>query len=416
MLTRIAGEYLLLDGFVSSNNFRCRLGHRLKRHLLFCQLLRSFAVKIVESMKEALGQTRAKLVCTILEGSWRSEPNPPLCISQSQLDEVTPLLYGSGAAALGWRRLRHTELQDRPSAVLLQQAYRLQSLQSAIHEENIQTVFRLLRESSIEPILVKGWAAAGLYPERALRPYGDIDLCCRAADQQIAKAVLAGPAASGCWADLHSGFSELKDRNFEQLFERSRTLPLGDSSVRVLSAEDHLALLAIHLLKHGAWRPLWLCDIAAAVEALPRGFNWEVCLGSTKRHATWIGCVIGLANRLLGAQLDQVPLAVRNQTLPKWLVTNVLKEWESPFAGNQPPMRHPLPMMDHVRHPMGIWQALQDRWPNPIIATISVNGSLNGVPRFPYQLANCISRIASFLAHLPRELRRSSPATSDQTH
>jgi len=114
-----------------------------------------------------------------------------LDISEQELDQVTPLLYGSGAAALGWWRVRQTDLRATSSAQLLREGYRLQSLQGAIHEENIKNVLQLLRESSIESILVKGWAAASLYPERALRPYGDIDLCVRASSYSAAAAVLA---------------------------------------------------------------------------------------------------------------------------------------------------------------------------------------------------------------------------------
>ena len=356
-------------------------------------------------MNETPRRRRATLVCSILEGSWRQRPTPPPGISESQLDEVTPLLYGSGAAALGWRQISQTELRSRPSAVLLQQAYRLQVLQSAIHEEKIKTVFRLLLASSIEPMLVKGWAAASLYPERALRPYGDIDLCVRPADYERAAAVLTGPDATGCWVDLHNGFSELKDRTVAQLFERSRLVPLDNEQVRVLSGEDHLALLAIHFLKHGAWRPLWLCDIAAAIERLPVDFDWDTCLGHDKKRASWIACGIGLTQRLLGSRLDDPPSSIKNQKLPDWLIQNILKQWENPFAINQPPVSHPLPMRDHIRHPRGFWKALRDRWPNPIIATISVNGKLNSAPRLPYQLGNCVSRIARFLTHLPRELR-----------
>src|SRR4029077_10391846 len=105
---------------------------------------------------------------------------------------------------------RETELKATSSAQVLHQAYRLQTLQSAIHEEKIKTVFRLLRESSIDPILVKGWAAANLYPDRALRPYGDIDLCVRPSDYKTAANLLTGPEATGCWVDLHRGFSEIK--------------------------------------------------------------------------------------------------------------------------------------------------------------------------------------------------------------
>jgi hypothetical protein len=356
-------------------------------------------------MKEILAETRGSLLCTVLAGSWRHTLKSPLKISEKQLDEIAPLLYGSGAAALGWWQVRQTELKTTSSAEVLHQAYRLQVLQSAIHEEQIKTVFRLLRESSIEPILVKGWAAAGLYPERPLRPYGDIDLCVRPTDYKTAAAILAGPEATGCWVDLHNGFSELKDRTVDQLFERSRLVALDSGHVRVLSGEDHLGLLAIHFLKHGAWRPLWLCDIGAAIESLPASFNWDTCLGRDTRRAGWIACGIGLAQRLLEAKLHDPPLSVRNQKLPDWLIHNILKQWEKPFAISQPPMSHPLPMMNHVRHPGGFWKALRARWPNPIIATISVNGKLNRVPRLPYQLGNCVSRLVRFLTHLPKELR-----------
>ena len=356
-------------------------------------------------MKQILAEARGTLLCAILARSWRPSLTSSLNISEPQLDEITPLLYGSGGAALGWWQVRQTELNTTSSAEVLHQAYRLHVLQSAIHEEKITRIFHLLRESSVEPILVKGWAAASLYPERALRPYGDIDLCVRLSDYKTASAVLAGPAASGCWVDLHNGFSELKDRTIDELFERSRLVTLDDTHVRVLSSEDHLALLAIHLLKHGAWRPLWLCDIGAAIESLPTSFDWDICLGRDKRRAGWIACAVELAHRLLGARLPDLPLSVRNQKLPAWLIRNILKQWENPFAINQPPMSHPVPMMNHIHHPGGFWKALSDRWPNPIIATISINGKFNRTPRLPYQLGNCVSRLGRFLMHFPRESR-----------
>ncbi len=352
-------------------------------------------------MTNSLDEPRGLTVTAILAGCWRSPPLDHLEISELELDEVTPLLYGSGAGALGWWRVRHTELKATSSAQVLHQAYRLQTLQSAIHEGKIKTVFRLLRASSIEPILVKGWAAASLYPERALRPYGDIDLCVRPSDYKTAAALLAGPEATGCWVDLHNAFSELKERTFDQLFERSRLVGLDNNYVRVLSAEDHLALLAVHLLKHGAWRPLWLCDIGAAVESLPPNFSWDVCLGRKKRRADWIVSAIGLANRLLGARIDHLPIAGEAKQLPKWLVAAVLKQWQNPYAIDQPPMRHPAPMANYLRHPSGLLNGLRQRWPDPILATISVNGKLNNMPRLPYQIVNCISRVARLIVRLP---------------
>lgn len=336
---------------------------------------------------------KGSLVAEVLAGAWRTSTFPTLEISEQQLDEVTPLLYGSGAAALGWRRLSKTELKDSPSAEVLHQAYRLLSLQSEIHEQKIEKVFRLLREASVDAVLGKGWAAAGLYPDRPLRPYGDIDICIRPEHYQAAQKVLDSPELNDCQIDVHRHFSELDERRVDDIFDRSQVEPLGAEMIRKLGPEDHLALLAIHLLKHGAWRPLWLCDIGAAVESLPPSFDWEICLGRNKTRAGWIVASIGLAHRLLRADIDDLPREAQPGELPAWLVENVLKQWNNPFAINQPPMRHPIPMAAQWKSPRGLFNALRERWPDPILATVSVNGSFNRIPRFPYQMANWMSRM-----------------------
>ncbi len=118
--------------------------------------------------KEAL--RKGNLVAEVLAGSWRNSGIPNLRMTEIELDAVTPLLYDSGTAALGWHRLKQTPLRTSASAEVLHQAYRLQSLQSEIHEQKIEKVFRLFREARIEGVLAKGWAAAGLYGDRTLRP------------------------------------------------------------------------------------------------------------------------------------------------------------------------------------------------------------------------------------------------------
>ncbi len=50
---------------------------------------------------------------------------------------------------------------------------------------------------------------------------------------------------------------------------RSQLVNLDGVDVRVPGLEDHLGILCLHLLHHGAFRPLWLCDIAAALETRP---------------------------------------------------------------------------------------------------------------------------------------------------
>ncbi len=348
-------------------------------------------------MKEGSAETRGGLVSAILAGSWRKSNFPSLNISESQLDEVTPLLYDSGAAGLGWWQIRETNLRNTPSGELLHQAFRLLTLQAGIHQTKIQRIFRLMRAEGVEPILLKGWAIARLYPQPALRPYGDIDLLVSPRDFRAAKRVIESESARGCWVDLHAEISELAHVASADLFSRSELVTCGDEQVRVLSAEDHFALLAIHLLKHGAWRPTWLCDLGLLLESMPSDFDWNLCLSQNKRRANWILSAIGLAHELVGAEIDNEEIASRARAIPAWLARRVLKEWETPFAIDQPPMSHRAPMRSYFRHPRGLLSDLAHRWPNPILATVSVNGKFNRLPRFPYQLGNCFLRAGQLI-------------------
>lgn len=346
----------------------------------------------------------ASLIARTLAGSWRSEVTA--CdLSEAELDQVTPLLMGSGAAALGWRRVRDSSLRDSPSGELLHQAYRLQSLQSEMQEQKVAKVFRLLRERSIKAILAKGWVAAGLYPDRTFRPFGDIDICVSPRDYKIVAEIFGSDEGNDCWVDLHRKYSEIGDRSFEELLSRARVEKAGSEDVLVLCQEDHLALLSIHFLKHGAWRPLWLCDVAVAVENAPAAFDWKLCFGKDGTRASWIRAAIALAERLLGANTTKVPANGAPAHLPDWLLESVLKQWCKPYALFQAPMSHPVPMSALMRRPADLLEGLRLRWPNPIIATISVNGRLNNLPRFPYQLANCLARVTRFLISGSEELQ-----------
>ena len=344
---------------------------------------------------------KGELVARALSGSWRQQP-PPLGVTLGELDEVTPLLYGSGAAGLGWQVVKSSNVES-PSSEILHQAYRLLSLQAALNEQKIARVFRLLREASVEAVVAKGWAAARSYPEAALRPYGDIDLL--VSDYDRARDVLKAPELNDCSVDLHQRFTELEDRTTDDLFSRSILLTLDGEPVRVLGAEDQLALIAIHLLKHGAWRPLWLCDVAAAIEHRSPHFAWDICLGRNGKKAGWITAAIGLANRLLDADIDSVPVVSQAKRIPAWLSDNVLKQWATPYPVNQPPMSYSAPLAAYLRQPSGMIRALRERWPNPILATVSVNGEFNDLPRLPYQVGNCALRAGQFLSQLPQRLR-----------
>lgn len=336
-------------------------------------------------MSSRNGLQKGPLVAAVLAGSWRSSNYPALGIDEAALEYVTPLLCRSGAAALAWRRIKHTPLASSPGAQTLRQTYRHQSLRSSMHEQQVETAFRLFREAGVDALLVKGWAAAILYEQADLRPAGDIDVCVR--PEQLDRAVAALSDAD-LFTDLHTNLSEIGERNLDVLFARSKTVPLGNEQVRTLSPEDHLALLCIHFLKHGGWRPLWLCDIAAAVESLPLDFDWNICLGAHEQRSRWIACTFGLAERLLQADISRVPLTQDQMRVPEWITQTVLYHWARLFPGDTLPMRTAPLMSTTLRQRREILKGIVNRWPDPITATFNLQGDVNNFPRFPYQLAD----------------------------
>lgn len=340
-----------------------------------------------------------RLIAKVLAGSWRAK-SPPLDISAEELAQVAPLLLESGAASLGWRQVRNTPLSTSTAASELQQAYRLHTLQAGIHERNIKGVITLYQNAGIDPVLVKGWAVARLYPERGLRPYGDIDLCFRPDQFEQAEALLQTGEGQQYNVDLHKGFTKLDGVAHEELLARSEVVALGDVRVRILGPEDHFRILCVHLLRHSAWRPLWLCDIAATLESRAASFDWDRCLGRNPRQADWVACTVGLAHQLLGAKVDDTPVAERAENLPRWLVPSVLKNWDRPDPHLYPPLSYVPPMVTYFRRPAGMLKALRKRWPDPIEASIRMKAPFNEMPRLPFQLGNCFSRVTGFFATL----------------
>jgi hypothetical protein len=343
-------------------------------------------------------------VADAIAGAWRTETTPA-DLSPRQLATVAPLLISSGAAALASRKLNNSQLSNLPAARDLKEASRLQLLHSAVHERDLQRAFKLLDENGVDAILIKGWAASRLYPEPGMRPPGDIDLFVRSAHRAEAERALA---STGLWVDLHGGNGEEFGLEFDEVFERSELIHLDGAKVRVPSREDHLRIVCLHMLRHGAWRPLWLCDVAAAVENSAEEIEWARVLGFERRSAEWVLSAIELASELLGARVENVP--GKRTRVPRWLVAAVVRQWATPFAIQQAPQKYQAPMRKYLRDPRGFFRDLAKRWPDPITATIRTRGPFNQLPRWPFQVGDFIIRGASFVFHLPDDRPNGSSA------
>ena len=264
---------------------------------------------------------------------------------------------------------------------------------------------RALATAGIEALIVKGWTAARLYAEPGLRPYGDIDVCVAPEQHSAAQAALAEPAPP-VNVDLHRGLAVnrrvLPDLpSFEEALERAERVRLEDVEVPILAPEDHVALLCVHLLSHGVWRPLWLCDVAAAVESLPDDFDWDRCLGRSRRLATWVGATLTLAEQLLGAKPNKAPPLLG--PTPGWLEPTVLKQWSSPRS-HYPGDLVGLPAGRYLR-PARALRVVRANWVNPIQAAMFPGASLTARPRLSFQLRFVAWKAVRLIRGFSRDVR-----------
>lgn len=260
----------------------------------------------------------------------------------------------------------------------------------------MEYIFSQLRTAGVEPILLKGLAASWLYPERALRPPGDIDLCVRPEQYETAMAAVWTPGRKGrALVDLkHDDSALLGAGSWDGLYARSRLVALNESNIRVLGHEDLLRFLCLHLLRHSGYRPLWLCDIAAALEAAPPSFDWDIALGEDSVKRNWVACVLDIARILLGAEREDMPEEVGATRAPNWLLAAVLRQWETPCTTEHLP-RELMAMT--LRRPSRALPALFSRWPDPIRAAIGLRLPLDESPRLPRQLKFYLLQSARFL-------------------
>jgi hypothetical protein len=347
-------------------------------------------------------------IASVLRGSWREVPEPPANLDQT-LPTVAGTLLETGCGALGWWRVRGSALASEPGAVPLREAFRLHALQAAVHAKNLELAIGHFNGAGLTPIVFKGWAMARLYARPGLRPYGDVDLLVDTAYEGRARTLLANlPAELRGFVDLDMRVLNrfLPDRRFAELAERSSTETVGSACFRVLAAEDHLRLVCLHQLDHGGWRPLWLCDVAALVESLPKGFSWELCLTGNPRLSEAVVALVSLAEELLGAQL---PPGTPRTPVPKWFRKAMLRAWAGGF---QAPPDSLLEL-----HHLG-WRrataAVRARWPDPVTSTLHLRAPLRGLPRLVLQVAECARRAVVFLRRWWSEGRSHSLSAADQ--
>ncbi|MEO8573990.1 MAG: nucleotidyltransferase family protein [Pyrinomonadaceae bacterium] len=264
--------------------------------------------------------------------------------------------------------------------------YRFYLLRKRIAEDLILAAFRGLRSHGIEPILIKGWAAARNYPASMPRFFGDNDLAVSEADYDAAKKLIsAGPDIAGI--DLHRELHHLDTLSWKTLIANSEVVRLDGENIRILCTEDHLRVLCVHWLTDGGERRERLWDIVYAVRNRPNDFDWSKCLdvvSETRRQ--WIITSIGLAHKYLGLELEGLPFADEARNLPAWLTRYLEKEWARNLE-----LR---PLHVQLNSPVNLLRQVMKRIPpNPIQATINCEGDFRSRTRVGYQIRDMFNRL-----------------------
>ena len=254
-------------------------------------------------------------------------------------------------------------------------------------EGMIASAFRGLRAHGIEPVLIKGLAAARNYPDCVPRFFGDIDLAVSREDHPRALELVADEKSGVGGVDLHRELRHLDSLDWATLLERSETIPVEGEPIRILSPEDHLRVLCVHWLTDGGEDKDRLWDIFYAVQNRPQSFDWGKCLdvvGPNRRG--WVIATIGLAHKYLGLEIDDLPFAQEARRLPTWLTRSIERSWSENIT-----LRPLHTALDDIR--TLLTQVRKRIPPNPIQATIDCEGAFDDGSRVGYQIRDVFIRL-----------------------
>ncbi len=261
--------------------------------------------------------------------------------------------------------------------------------------------FGYLRSHGIEPILIKGWAAARNYRGGNPRFYQDIDLAVSSDEFERATVLLCNGDGPSFDVDLHREVRHLDSKSWDSLLADSQLVELDGEAIRVPAEEDHLRILVVHWLTDGGERQERLWDIYHAVANRPPDFDWEKCFAEAgELRRDWVVVVIGLTHRYLGLKIDDLPFADEAADLPAWLTRSVEHEWRAGVRTK--------PLLSCLDSPSELWRQLGKRLPpNPIQATVDMEGDIRAERQFGYQLGSIGKRLIPSLGRVATRLRQS---------
>ncbi|MFA5339872.1 MAG: nucleotidyltransferase family protein [Candidatus Omnitrophota bacterium] len=224
-------------------------------------------------------------------------------------DELAKRAHEEGLSALLYYSIKNTGLSDSlpPEFVSgLARHYYNNASFNLFAQEKLNEVLAAFETAGIDAIVLKGLSLMDtVYPNIAVRPITDIDLLIEENDFPRAKDKLNGlgyACEEYCREDFYNGEiaidihssilnsvrvkSRHKTCNIDnaELWRDSGSITLSGRKVRVLSPEDQLISLCLHLFyHHGLKRLIWFVDICALLNAHENAFDWARFLDKCRR-------------------------------------------------------------------------------------------------------------------------------------
>ena len=245
-----------------------------------------------------------------------------------------------------------------PSSTLddLADAYTNVSLINKRLLDECEIVGQAFHRQGIEFIVLKGAdLLSRLYGMRGTRPLSDVDLLVHEQDLPaihrllietgFAQQIDGNPAycssQSTLSLDLVSQIWYLDEEGLAALWERARTRPLGQLTVKQLASDDLLLYLTAYAVVHrGHLSPSFFTDLRLLIEKEP--LHWPTLVEEASRHHLKIPLYHGLRQLALSSSTTRSPSAVIKQLAPSTMAEQTLE-----FLFRRLVTTQPLPELGH---------------------------------------------------------------------
>ena len=260
---------------------------------------------------------------------------------------------------------------------------KFQMLNYQLNLRNVAEIYEVFGRYNISPILIKGLAAAQIYPKPYQRVFSDIDLAVDPKQFDTAQKIIKDHKFN---IDLHRGLRHLDTLDWETLYQNSKLKDLGTTTIRVLRYEDHLRVLCVHWLNDGGADRTRLWDIYFALVQKGDDINWERFYGCVSpRRKKWLITVVLLVRDYFGLDLKNAPFESDELHLPEWVKREVEKDWK-----NDTRLK---PLQDVLQDRKELFRQIKKRIPpNNLQAIIETEGEIRNSSGYLPRIRNIINR------------------------